>query len=74
MSDDKTVIVKEGRSGGSGWMIAVVLLLAVVVGGIVAMKYVNSNAAKNDAVANAANSVGNAADQVGDAAQKSAGN
>jgi hypothetical protein len=75
MSDDKTVIVKDGSSGrGSGWLIALVLLAAVVIGGIIAMKYVNSNAAKNNAVAEAANSVGDAAGQVGDAAQKSTGN
>ena len=68
MSDDRVVVVKDGGKGGSGWVIALLLLAAIVIGGILAMNYVNSNSAKNNAVTEAANSVGNAADQVGDAA------
>ena len=72
MSDDKVVLVKEG--GGSGnWLIALVLLAAVVIATVVGLRYVNSNAAKNDAVTQAAGQVGNAAEEVGDAASK-AGN
>lgn len=74
MSDDKVVVVKEGRSGGSGMIIGLVLLVAIVVGAIIAMRYVDSNAAKNNAVSQAANQVGQAAGQVGDAAQKAASN
>jgi uncharacterized protein (UPF0333 family) len=74
MSDDRVVVVKDGGSGLSGWVIALLLLAAIVMGGILAMNYVSSNSAKNSAVTQAANSVGTAADQVGDAAQKSAGN
>jgi len=71
MSDDKVVLVKEG--GGSGnWLIALVLLVAIVIGTLVALKFADSNAAKNDAVSQAAGQVGNAAEEVGDAAQKAA--
>lgn len=71
MSDDRVVVVNDRAGGGAGWLIAIVLLLAVVIGGIFAMKYVDSNSAKNSAITSAAKDVGNAADAVGDAAKKS---
>ena len=68
-------IVTDGESrsgGGSGWLIAVVLLIAVVGGLFLFGNMSGSEAAKDNAVAEAANEVGNAAQQVGDAAQDAA--
>ena len=72
MSDDKVVMVKDG-SGGA-WLIGIVLLIAVIVGGYFAMQYLDSNSAKNNAVSQAAHDVGKAANQVGNAAQDAGGN
>lgn len=68
-----TVIHERGSSGsGTGIVLAVVLLIAVI-GGIYLFSQTDSNeAAKDDAIAEAANSVGSAADQVGDAANRAA--
>lgn len=61
----------EARSGGgSGWLIAIVLILAVLVGGYFLMQGTGAEANKDNAIAEAADDVGNAAQQVGDAAEK----
>ena len=61
--------VDRDRGGGSGWLIAVVLILAVLVGGYFLMRGTDSEANKDNAIAEAADDVGNAAQKVGDAAE-----
>jgi uncharacterized protein HemX len=64
-----TIIRDEGsRSGGSGWVIAAVLILALVAGFYFMTQMSGSEAAKNNAIAGAASEVGDAAQSVGDAA------
>ena len=59
----------EPRSGGTNWVL-IVIVLAVAIVGIFLLTQTNSaEVAKDTAVAEAANEVGNAANQVGDAAQ-----
>lgn len=68
-----TTIIDDGRgSGGSGWLIALILLVAVIGGFYLWSRYGDSEAAKNNAIAGAAKDVGDAAGQVGDAAQDAA--
>ena len=67
-----TVVSDEPRGGGSGWVIAIVLLLAIIVGIWAFSTYGSSEMAENAAVADAAGEVGDAAQQVGDAAQDAA--
>ena len=65
-----TVVDRSG--GGSGWLIAIVLILAVLVGGYFLMQGTGASANKDNAIAAAADDVGNAAQKVGDAAQDAA--
>ena len=69
-------VVTDGdrRGGGSGWLIALVLLIAIIAAIWFFSGMSNSEAAKDNAVANAATEVGDAAQQVGDAAQDAANN
>ncbi|MCB2079731.1 MAG: hypothetical protein KDE55_18810 [Novosphingobium sp.] len=71
-----TTIVREGDSrsggGGAGWFIGLVLLVAVVAGVFFFMQGSGAEAAKDNAIAEAASDVGNAAQQVGNAAQDAA--
>ena len=60
-----TIVDREPRRGGSGWLIAIVLILAVLVGGYFLMQGTNASANKDNAIAEAAGDVGNAAQQVG---------
>jgi len=64
----------EGRSGGSGWLVAIILLLAVVAGIWMFSSLGGAEANKDNAIANAADNVGEAAQNVGDAAQDVADN
>lgn len=69
-----TTVIDDGgaRGGGSGWLIGLVLLIAVI-GGIWYFSQVSgSQTAKDNAIAGAAQDVGNAAQQVGNAAQDAA--
>lgn len=68
-----TVVTHSTRRGGSGWLIGLVLLAALIVGIFMFSRMSGSEIAKDNAVGNAANEVGNAASRVGDAAQQ-AGN
>ena len=68
-----TIVTDRTRAGGSGWVIGIVVLVALIVGIFIFSRMSGSEVAKDNAVANAANEVGNAANQVGDAAQQ-AGN
>lgn len=68
-------VVTDGEprgGGGSGWLIAIVLLIAVVAGFFIFSNMSGAEVSKDNAVAEAANEVGNAAEQVGDAAQEAA--
>ncbi|HEU4821575.1 MAG TPA: hypothetical protein VFS87_10515 [Qipengyuania sp.] len=67
-----TVIHDDGerRRGGSGWLIALVLVLVAVAGIYLFSQQSDSEIARDNAVAEAANSVSDAANQVGDAAQE----
>ena len=70
-----TIIEDGGRSGGgAGWLIAVLILIAIVIGVWAFTRYGGSEANKNNAIANAANQVGDAAQKAGDAAQDAANN
>lgn len=70
-----TVIDDGGRSGGgSGWLIGIVLLLAVVAGIWYFSTVSGSQTAKDNAIAGAASDVGDAAKQVGNAAENAADN
>ncbi|HUQ13023.1 MAG TPA: hypothetical protein VM055_01970 [Novosphingobium sp.] len=64
-----TYVDRDSRGGGSGWLIAIVLILAVLVGGYFLMQNQGSEASKDNAIAAAADDVGNAAQKVGDAAE-----
>jgi len=71
MADDRTIIVESpsrGRSG-SGWIIALVLVVALIVGAVFIGQMTSSQTARNDAIANAAQDVGQAARNVGAAAR-----
>lgn len=75
MSEDKTIIVEApGRSGGSGWIIALVLVVALIVGIVFFTRMSSTETAKDNAITNAAQDVGQAARTVGDAAQDAAKN
>jgi hypothetical protein len=71
-----TTVVSDAPRSGGGAMWVIVLLLVVVAA--VAVFYLSgisgSEAAKDNAVAEAAGNVGDAAQQVGDAAQDAANN
>ena len=67
-----TVITDEPRSHGGTWLLAIVLLIALIVGIWAFTSIGGAEAAKDNAIADAANDVGTAAQQVGDAAQDAA--
>jgi hypothetical protein len=65
-----TTIIRETRSSsGTGIIMAVILLIAVVGGIYLFSQTTASESVKDNAVAEAANNVGTAATKVGDAAQ-----
>ncbi|MBB4097212.1 hypothetical protein [Sphingomonas kyeonggiensis] len=66
-----TVVVERG-GGGTGLIIGLVLLIAVVIGAVYLFNQNNRENAKTDAVTQAAKDVGGAAKDVGDAAQDAA--
>lgn len=76
MADEHTTVIETPSRGGSGagWVIAVILIVALVVGVVLFTRSSGSDAAKDNAIANAANQVGNAAQQAGNAAQDAANN
>ncbi|WP_230280954.1 hypothetical protein [Croceicoccus sp. Ery15] len=60
------------RSSGKGMMLLVLVVIIALVGGFVLMQGQDAEIAKDNAIANAADSVGNAADSIGNAADKAA--
>lgn len=67
-----TTIITERRGGGAGWVIAIVLVIALVAGIMIFSRTTDSQAAKDNAIANAAGQVGDAAQKVGTAAEDAA--
>lgn len=67
-----TVVTDDGarRGGGSGWLIALVLILVAIAGIYFVSQQTGAETAKDNAVAEAANSVSDAATQVGAAAKE----
>ena len=61
-------VVELSGGGGSGWLIAIVLILAVLVGGYFLMQGTNASTNKDNAIAGAASDIGDAAQKVGNAA------
>ena len=75
MADNRPLIVETGsRGSGASWVIAIVLIVALVLGVIFFSRMSASETAKDNAVTSAANSVGDAAKDVGSAARDAAGN
>lgn len=66
-----TVITDEPSKsrGGAGWLIALVLLAVAIAGIYIFSQQSNSEIARNEAIAGAADSVSDAANNVGEAAQ-----
>lgn len=71
-STHTTIVTDGGRRGGSGWLIAIVLIVALVAGILIFGQMSGSETAKDNAIAGAASEVGDAAQQVGNAAQDAA--
>jgi len=72
MSDNRngtehTTVIEHRGSGGT-MLIAIVLLIAVIVGGVYLFNMQQAQSSKDHAIAGAATSVSHAADKVGDAA------
>ena len=59
-------------SGGAGWLIAIVLIVALVAGFFLFSNMSGSEAAKDNAIAEAASNVGDAAQQAGNAVEDAA--
>jgi flagellar biosynthesis/type III secretory pathway M-ring protein FliF/YscJ len=72
MADERIVEVERPSGGGAGWMIAMILLVALVLGILLFANMSNSSARKDNAIAAAAGDVGKAATKAGDAAQNAA--
>jgi hypothetical protein len=70
-----TTVITDGgaRRGGSGWLIGIVLLVALVAGIWFLSQGRGAEAAKDNAIAEAAGDVGDAAQKVADAAKDAAG-
>lgn len=67
-----TVVTDDtARSGGgAGWLIALVLIIVAIAGIYLFSQQIGAEVAKDNAVADAAQSVGDAANDVGDAAKE----
>lgn len=63
-----TTIIRETRSGGGTGIVMALVLLVAIIGGIYLFSQ-NSETAKDNAIANAASDIGNAANKVGNAAE-----
>ncbi len=71
----ETTIVRDGNGGGSkGWVLMVILLIAVLGGIYVFSQMGGAEVAKDASIADAADQVGDAAQQAGDAIENAADN
>ncbi len=64
-----TVIQDRPASSGGGWLIGLVLVIALIVGGYFLLQMQDSRSTRDDAIAEAAGDVGTAAKQIGNAAK-----
>lgn len=62
----------EPRRGGSGWFIALLLIVALIAAFLIFSNMSGSEVAKDNAVAEAAGDVGDAAQQAGEAVENAA--
>jgi len=69
--DNHTTVIRE-QGSGAGWLIGIVLLIAVIAGIYFFSQQQNSQIAKNNAIEGAANSVGDTAKKVGNAVDDTA--
>lgn len=60
---------RPASRGGSGWLIGLVLVIALLAGGYFLLQMQDSRSARDSAIADAADDVGTAAKQIGDAAK-----
>lgn len=68
-----THVVGERRSGGgTGWLVALVLVLGLVIGAVLLTRTNNAEIAKDIAIAEAADDVGAAAERAGAAVEDAA--
>ncbi|MEQ9663226.1 MAG: hypothetical protein RLN87_11845 [Parasphingopyxis sp.] len=67
-------VVVEKSGGGAGWVIAIVLIVAVIAGIYFFTQMSGNEALETEAITEAAGDVGDAAQQAGDAAEEAAGN
>ena len=67
-----TTVIERSGGSGAGWMIAIVLLIAVAIGGFYLFGRQGAQNSKDAAITSAAKSVGGAADKVGDAVEPAA--
>lgn len=74
MTDESIVEVERPSGGTPGWLIVLALIVAVIIGALLLNRATDSDARKNNAVAEAAHDVGRAASKAGDAAEKAADN
>lgn len=74
MSDRPIIIETEKRSSGAGWVIAIVLVLALAIGLYFFSQTSSSEVARDNAVASAAGNVGEAAQDIGTAVGSAAEN
>lgn len=70
-NEPHTTVVERGGSG-AGWIIAVILVIAVIAGIYLFTQANQTEAIEAGAVSEAADQVGDAAQQVGDAAEQAA--
>jgi len=68
----ETTIIHERSSGGASWLVALVLVLALILGIWYFGSVHNSQVSRDNAITSAANSVGDAARDVSNAAKDAA--
>ena len=72
MTEERIIEVERPSGGGAGWVIAAVLVAALVAGILLFANMSNSGARKDNAIAAAADDVGKAATKAGNAAETAA--
>ena len=72
MVEERIVEVERPSGGGAGWVIATVLMIALVAGILIFVNMSNSGTRKDNAIAQAASDVGKAATKAGNAVDTAA--